>query len=91
LVALGILSRLLGGLFGILKTAFIISALLLVINTFDYHLNLIPFEQKNSSLLYRPLSNMIPSIAPKVNDGNSLIEEAQKIWEDAEQKINLPE
>jgi membrane protein required for colicin V production len=89
LVALGLVSRLLGGVFGVLKTAFIISALLLVFNTFDYHLNLIPFEQKNSSVLYKPISNMIPSIAPNVSDGNSLINEAEKIWEDAEEKINL--
>jgi hypothetical protein len=32
---------------------------------------------------------MIPSIAPNVSDGNSLINEAEKIWEDAEEKINL--
>ena len=89
IVALGLLSRLLGGVFGVLKTAFIISALLLVFNTFDYHLNLIPLVQKNSSVLYKPISNMIPSIAPNVSDGNSLIDEAEKIWEDAEEKINL--
>jgi membrane protein required for colicin V production len=89
IVALGLLSRLLGGVFGVLKTAFIISALLLVFNTFDYHLNLIPLVQKNSSVLYKPISNMIPSIAPNVSDGNSLIDEAEKIWEDAKEKINL--
>jgi hypothetical protein len=32
---------------------------------------------------------MIPSIAPNVSDGNSLIDEAEKIWEDTEEKINL--
>lgn len=89
MVALGLLSKLLGGVFGMLKTAFIISAFLLVFNTFDYHVNLIPLEQKNSSVLYKPISSMIPSIAPSVNDGNSLIDEAEKIWEDAEAKINL--
>ena len=89
IVALGLLSRLLGGVFGVLKTAFIISALLLVFNTFDYHLNLIPLVQKNSSVLYKPISNMIPSIAHNVSDGNSLIDEAEKIWEDAKEKINL--
>ena len=91
LVALGFISRVLGGVFGVLKTAFIISALLLIVNTFDYYLNLIPLEQKNASVLYRPLSNMIPSIAPNVSDGNSLINEAEKIWEEAEQKINPQE
>jgi len=91
LVALGFISRVLGGVFGVLKTAFIISALLLIVNTFDYYLNFIPLEQKNASVLYRPLSNMIPSIAPNVSDGNSLINEAEKIWEEAEQKINPQE
>jgi len=91
LVALGFISRVLGGVFGVLKTAYIISALLLIVNTFDYYLNLIPLEQKNASVLYRPLSNMIPSIAPNVSDGNSLINEAEKIWEEAEQKINPQE
>ena len=50
MVALGMISRLLGGVFGMLKTAFIISALLLVFNTLDYHLKLIPGEQKKKSL-----------------------------------------
>ena len=88
-VALGIISRLLGGIFGVLKTAFIISALLLIINTFDYYLKLIPIEQKKQSVLYKPISNMIPSIMPNLKDGESLIKEADKIWRDAEEKINL--
>ena len=32
---------------------------------------------------------MIPSIRPNVKDGDSLIKEADKIWKDAEEKINL--
>jgi len=88
-VALGIISRLLGGVFGIMKTAFIISGLLLIVNTFDYYLNLIPIEQKKQSILYQPISNMIPSIMPNVKDGDSLIKEADKVWKDAEEKITL--
>ena len=38
---------------------------------------------------YKPISNMIPSIMPNVKDGDSLIKEADKIWKDAEEKINL--
>jgi membrane protein required for colicin V production len=88
-VALGIISRLLGGVFGIMKTALIISGLLLIVNTFDYYLNLIPIEQKKQSILYQPISNMIPSIMPNVKDGDSLIKEAEKVWKDAEEKITL--
>tara|TARA_B100001057_G_scaffold455981_1_gene502952 strand:+ start:3389 stop:3937 length:549 start_codon:yes stop_codon:yes gene_type:complete len=88
-VALGTISRLLGGIFGVLKTAFILSALLLIVNTVDHYLKLIPSEQKKQSVLYKPISNMIPSIIPKVKDGDSLIKEADKVWKGAEEKINL--
>ena len=88
MVALGMISRLLGGVFGILKVAFILSSILLIINTFEYHLHLIPIDQKKSSLLYKPISNIVPSIAPKVKDGSSLFEQAEKIWQEADRKIS---
>lgn len=90
LVALGLISRLLGGMFGVIKTGFFLSALLLIINTFDVYLNIIPISQKTESVLYKPVSNMIPSIAPNVKDGTSLIEEANKVWDEAENRITLP-
>ncbi|MBC8464568.1 MAG: CvpA family protein [Bacteroidetes bacterium] len=89
LVALGMVSRLLGGIFGVLKSAFVISALLLIFNTIDYHLELIPNEQKKSSLLYQPISQMVPAILPEAKDGNTLIKEAEKVWEQAEESIPL--
>ena len=82
MVALGMISRLFGGVFGLLKTAFIIGALLLVINMLDYHLKLIPIEQKKNSLLYQPISEMVPFLLPEIEDGNSLIEEAEKVWQE---------
>ena len=89
LVSLGMISRLLGGFFGLLKIAFIISAFLLVFNTLEHHLELIPDEQKKNSLLYQPLSEMLSFLVPEGGDGNSLIEEAQKVWQEAEQAIPL--
>ena len=87
LVALGFMSRMLGGIFGVLKVAFVISATLLVFNTFDNHLQLIPIEQKNTSLLYRPISNMVSTIVPNVSDANSLIEEAEQTWTQFDESI----
>ena len=89
LAALGMFSRLLGVVFGVLKTAFIISALLLVFNTLDYHLELIPNEQKKKSLLYQPISEMVTLLMPEAEGGNSLIEEAEKVWQEAEEIIPL--
>ena len=87
LVALGMISRLLGGVFGALKTTIIISSLLLVFNTLDYHLKLIPDEQKKKSLLYKPISELMPLLLPEAEYGNSLIEEAEKVWQEAEEII----
>ena len=66
-----------------LKTALIISALLLVFNTLDYHLKLIPSEQKKKSLLHQPISEMVPLLLPELEDGNGLLKEAEKVWQEA--------
>ena len=89
MAALGMISRLLGGVFGMLKTAFIISAILLVFNTLDYQLEIIPKEQKKNSLLHQPISEMVSLLIRDVEDGNSLLEEAEKIWQEAEEVIPL--
>jgi len=86
---LGMISRLLGGVFGMLKTALIISAILLVFNTLDYQLEIIPKEQKKNSLLHQPISEMVSLLIRDVEDGNNLIEEAEKIWQEAEEVIPL--
>ena len=65
-VALGFVNRLFGVIFGILKWAFIISVLLVVINKVDEKVNFISPEQKNESLLYQPLSNFAPLIIPSL-------------------------
>ena len=89
IMVLGMISRLLGGVFGVIKTAIIISALLLIFNKLDYHLKLIPNEQKKNSFLHQPISEMILFLLPDLEDGNRLIEEAEKMWQEAEEVIPL--
>jgi membrane protein required for colicin V production len=66
-VALGWVNRLAGMLFGILKTAFIISIILVLINNIDKRVPFIPEEHKQGSLLYEPLSKLAPAIFPFLN------------------------
>jgi len=66
-IALGVVNRLLGVLFSILKTAFIVSVILVIINKADNKYNFIPDDTKNNSLLYKPLSNLAPMIFPYLN------------------------
>jgi membrane protein required for colicin V production len=63
-VALNFLNRIAGLFFGIITTAFIISVILVVMNTIDKKLPFIPEEHKSNSLLYEPLSKLAPAIFP---------------------------
>ena len=66
-VALGIVNRIAGLLFAILRTAFLISVVLVIINSIDSRAPFIPEEHKENSLLYKPLSNLAPAIFPYLN------------------------
>ncbi len=66
-IALGIINRLLGVLFSVLKIAFIVSIILVLINKVDNKYNFIPDDTKEKSLLYKPLSNFAPMIFPYLN------------------------
>ena len=66
-IALGVVNRLLGVLFSLLKTGFIVSIILVLLNKVDSKYNFIPNDTKENSLLYKPLSNFAPMIFPYLN------------------------
>jgi membrane protein required for colicin V production len=64
--ALGIVNKLLGGLFGGLKIGLILSVLLIV---FDKMNNTLPFMEKEDleeSILYEPVKSLTPTIFPTI-------------------------
>ena len=63
-VALGIVNRIAGGIFNVLKVAFILSVLLSVVNYLDTFSNIVPDEKKESSILYSPISSFAPALFP---------------------------
>ncbi|MCT4646940.1 MAG: CvpA family protein [Carboxylicivirga sp.] len=63
-IALGIVNRVLGALFSLLKYAFILSVILAIVDGFERNFNIIPQEQKEKSILYEPLSAIAPTIFP---------------------------
>lgn len=79
-VALGFVNRILGLLFSLVKTVLILSVLLVFLNSIDRQMNFLPKDQLNDSLLYRPLSRIVPSIFPYLN--------FQKMYEETEGRIN---
>lgn len=77
-VALGFVNRLAGLLFAMLRTAFLISIILVILNSIDRRVPFIPEEHKENSLLYQPLSKLAPLIFPYLN------------FEDIKERISQP-
>lgn len=63
-VALGMVNRLLGVLFSMIKYAFIISIILVVLNTIHNYKPYLPVPALSKSKLYKPLSNLAPAVFP---------------------------
>jgi len=65
---LGLLNKLLGGVFGTLQYAFIISVLFLFFNSSNITGYVISEEKKSDSRLYGPVASLAPLVIPKVMD-----------------------
>jgi membrane protein required for colicin V production len=63
-VKLGLVNRLAGFVFGVIKGALILSVLLVVFNKLDQDVHLIPAEAKSGSRMYEPVKNFAPSVFP---------------------------
>lgn len=76
MVALGLVNKLFGLLFGGLKFSLIASGLLYLINGFPLTEDLIPEKEKADSYLYEPASELLPSIYPTLakNDWRDKLE-----------------
>ncbi|MBR8535082.1 CvpA family protein [Carboxylicivirga mesophila] len=79
-IALGMVNRVLGAIFSLLKYAFIISVIIAILGSFEKTYSLIPEEQKSSSHLYEPLKSIAPSIFPylQFNEVREQIDNARK-------------
>jgi len=64
---LGFANSVLGVVFGVLKTAFILSVFLVIIEKADTKINLLPKDIEEKSLFYHPIARLAPSIFPYLN------------------------
>lgn len=61
-MSLGGLNKLLGGVFGALKYALVVSVLLIVVNAIDTRFSIISADTKNNSFLYKPMLKLAPTL-----------------------------
>ncbi|GAA4279423.1 CvpA family protein [Aquimarina mytili] len=64
--ALGILNKILGAAFGVLKMAFIASVLIIFIDAINRNITIIKEETLESSLLYNPVRKLAPMVLPNI-------------------------
>jgi membrane protein required for colicin V production len=70
-VFLGFLNRLAGIVFGLLKTAVILSIVLLLFDEIDENVHILPTRQKEESQLYIPLKQVVPTLFPFIQLWNT--------------------
>jgi membrane protein required for colicin V production len=74
-VALGFANRIAGVLFNLLKTALIISIVLVILERIDEKASFIPRSETEKSALYKPLHSFAPLIFPYLRSGYDKIKE----------------
>jgi len=62
--ALGFLNRLAGIIFGVLKSAVILSIFLLLFDAVDENVHILPARQKAESKIYKPMKQLVPTLFP---------------------------
>jgi membrane protein required for colicin V production len=67
LAFLGLANSLLGVVFGVLKTALILSVILLLLGKISHKVKIIPDNFGEKSLLYKPIERLAPTIFPYLN------------------------
>jgi len=69
-VALGFLNRLLGLVFGLLKSVLILSVFFVILNAIDARRPFLPKEKIEGSMFYNPISNVAPALFPIIREGD---------------------
>jgi membrane protein required for colicin V production len=69
-ISLGVLNSLLGLVFGVFKTALILSVIFTVFNAIDAKHHFLPKKQIENSRLYNPIADIAPAIFPVIGEGS---------------------
>jgi membrane protein required for colicin V production len=71
-VSLGFVVKTLGAVFGVIKTALILSVVFVFLNTINEKRHFLPSATIEKSFLYNPIADIIPAIFPIVEGGDLL-------------------
>lgn len=69
-VSLGFLNRILGMVFGLLKSVLILSVFFVILNAINARRHFLPDKTIEESIFYNPVSDIAPAIFPIIGEGN---------------------
>ena len=69
-ISLGFINKTLVAVFGVLKTALILSVIFVFLNTIDEKKHFLPSATINNSFFYNPIADLVPSIFPVIEGGD---------------------
>lgn len=69
-ISLGFLNSLLGLVFGVFKTALILSVIFVILNAIDAKHHFLPEEKIEQSKFYNPIADIAPVLFPVIGEGN---------------------
>lgn len=76
--ALGILNKLLGGVFGVLKIGLILSVFLIIVDNLNASIAFTDQKDLDESILYKPIKSLVPMIFPSIlNKGKEVLEDEE--------------
>jgi membrane protein required for colicin V production len=67
--SLGFINRLLGIVFGLLKSVLIMSVFFMILNGIDVRRPFLPHEKIEKSIFYNPITDIVPAIFPIIGEG----------------------
>lgn len=79
---MGWLNKILGGLFSMVKYAFVVSVIFMFVNASEFY-SILSEEDRENSILYAPIASLAPAILPEIQKG---IKEF-----DIDQHLNFPD
>lgn len=79
-VLLGFVNKLAGLVFGVLKSALILSIILLLFDRIDEDIDLLPKDVKANSRMYEPIKNLAPTLFPFIDFWNKEKDDENTPW-----------
>lgn len=87
IMMMGSINKLIGGIFSMLKYAFVVSVVFMFVNASEFY-SILTKENRDNSILYKPIVSLAPAILPELKRN---VHNMDLDWNSSESEENQPE